>query len=232
MRRLPKARCGDDNPNFGKMIIIGHTMGGILTSLMTKSSEGKKLPNMLLKMISVEKSFDELDLSPSERSFFEESMIFEPLPFVKRTIFIATPHKGSEVAKWKVSKFGSSLVTLPFAVVGKTKNAFRKISSHIRSDANRLETFTSIDNLDPDSIFIKSFNELLINKTVKRHSIIGDESGDGGKEGSDGVVPYWSSHIEGVESELIIKSGHNVQVTPECSKEIRRIIIEHLSSEK
>ena len=45
--------------------------------------------------------------------------------------------------------------------------------------------------------------------------------------GSDGVVPYESSHLEGAQSELIVKSGHNVQKTPLGIEEVRRILLEH-----
>ena len=40
--------------------------------------------------------------------------------------------------------------------------------------------------------------------------------GVNGLLGSDGVVPYWSSHLDGAESELIVRSGHEVFTKPKC----------------
>jgi hypothetical protein len=38
------------------------------------------------------------------------------------------------------------------------------------------------------------------------------------------VVPYWSSHLDGAESELIVRSGHEVFAKPEAVREIIRIL--------
>jgi hypothetical protein len=46
-------------------------------------------------------------------------------------------------------------------------------------------------------------------------------------QGNDGVVEFKSSHIEGVESELAVRSGHSTQVTPEAIEEVRSILYEH-----
>ena len=46
--------------------------------------------------------------------------------------------------------------------------------------------------------------------------------------GSDGVVPYSSSHLDNVESELVVRSGHSAQQFPLAIQEIRRILLEHL----
>ena len=47
-------------------------------------------------------------------------------------------------------------------------------------------------------------------------------------DGDDGVVKYQSAHIEPVESELVIKSGHSTQATPATIEEVRRILYLHL----
>jgi hypothetical protein len=40
-------------------------------------------------------------------------------------------------------------------------------------------------------------------------------------------VRYQSAHIEGVESELIVRSGHSVQANPQTVLEVRRILLLH-----
>ena len=45
---------------------------------------------------------------------------------------------------------------------------------------------------------------------------------------TDGVVAYESAHIEGVESEKVVRSGHSTQGHPETIEEVRRILREHI----
>ena len=65
------------------------------------------------------------------------------------------------------------------------------------------------------------------------HSILGDR-GKGGNlnrtepVSSDGIVPYWSSHLEGAESEIIIPSGHWTNQHPQGIAEVKRILYLHL----
>jgi hypothetical protein len=60
---------------------------------------------------------------------------------------------------------------------------------------------------------------------VHAHSIIA-VAGNGPVEGSDdGVVKYSSSHLDGVDSEYIVRSGHSVQSNPYAIEEVRRILL-------
>ena len=52
----------------------------------------------------------------------------------------------------------------------------------------------------------------------------------GATDGTDGFVPYWSAHIDGAASELVIKSAHSVQQTPRAARETRRILLEHIAA--
>jgi hypothetical protein len=51
-------------------------------------------------------------------------------------------------------------------------------------------------------------NKLPITRGIPYHSIIGDRGGGDTPNSSDGVVPYWSSHLDGAQSELIVNSDH------------------------
>jgi hypothetical protein len=55
--------------------------------------------------------------------------------------------------------------------------------------------------------------------------------GDGPITGkTDGVVAYESAHIDGVASELVVRSGHSTQGHPDTVEEVRRILREHVSA--
>ena len=47
--------------------------------------------------------------------------------------------------------------------------------------------------------------------------------------GTDGVVPYVSSHLDGAASELVVHSDHGVTNDPAAMAEIRRILHLHLA---
>ena len=65
---------------------------------------------------------------------------------------------------------------------------------------------------------------------VPYHSIIGDRGRGDGAKSSDGVVPYWSSHLKGASSELIVPSDHSAPLNAEAIAEVRRILKLHSQS--
>ena len=56
---------------------------------------------------------------------------------------------------------------------------------------------------------------------IHAHSIIAVQGTGPIEDGDDGVVKYSSAHIAGVESELVIRSGHSVQGHPLAVDEVR-----------
>ena len=56
--------------------------------------------------------------------------------------------------------------------------------------------------------------------------------GDGPLEdGNDGIVEYKSAHIDGVDSELVVRSAHSCQANPHTLAEVRRILLLNLSED-
>jgi hypothetical protein len=86
---------------------------------------------------------------------------------------------------------------------------------------------TALDNMDASNPFVQTLSGLPIAAGVHAHSIIPVKGTGPVEEGNDGVVKYNSAHIDGVESELIVHSGHSTQATPETIEEVRRILYEH-----
>jgi hypothetical protein len=83
--------------------------------------------------------------------------------------------------------------------------------------------------MDPAQPFIKTLAPIPVAEGITAHSIIAVQ-GDGPiQTGGDGVVKYESAHIEGVESEVVVRFGHSVQGQPKAVEEVRRILTEHLN---
>jgi hypothetical protein len=60
--------------------------------------------------------------------------------------------------------------------------------------------------------------------------VIGDRGRGDTPNSSDGIVPYSSSHLDGVESECIVPSNHSVQACLPAAEETKRILKKHLGS--
>jgi hypothetical protein len=82
----------------------------------------------------------------------------------------------------------------------------------------------SVDTLEPNDRFVETVNKLPITPGIAYHSIIGDRGRGDTPNSSDGVVPYWSSHLDGAQSELIVPSNHAAPRNPEAIREVERIL--------
>jgi hypothetical protein len=87
----------------------------------------------------------------------------------------------------------------------------------------------SVDSLEPNDRFVEAVNKLPTTAGIPYHSIIGDRGRGNTPNSSDGVVPYWSSHLPGAQSELIVNSDHGAQYNPQAIRKVERILKLNLS---
>ena len=207
------------DPGLKQMVVIGHSQGGLLTKMMVIHS-GSKFYDGAFK-----KPLEELRVSDETRDLLRRVAFFEPLPFVKRVIFICTPHRGSFLAarEW-VGYILRRLVSTPARLV-KTSGELlaNRDALVVNVSGNRLAT--AVDNMSPTHNFVRSLQTIPVDASVEAYSIIAVK-GDGPIEsGDDGVVQYQSAHIDGVQSELVVRWDHSVQGRPEAIEEVRRILL-------
>lgn len=88
---------------------------------------------------------------------------------------------------------------------------------------------TSIDSMSPKNAGLLSVAEIPLAPGIKGHSIIAIKGDEDPQEGDDGVVTYKSAHIDSVESEFLVRSGHSCQGHPLVIEEVRRILLKHLT---
>jgi hypothetical protein len=160
-------------------------------------------------------------------------MFFEHLPYVKRVIFIATPHRGSPMADEWYTKMLSDMVGLPTVVSNATtKMAGSGALTESAASSLTKKAPTALLLLSPSSAFIKATNAVPLEPNIPYHSIIGTRKPTTvGAGTSDGVVPYESSHLDFVESEKLVPSGHSAQEHPLAIAEVKRILHEHLEKQ-
>ncbi len=207
------------------VVLVGHSMGGLLSRLMTEKSGDDVWFQFFNEPV------DELPLPEEEREIIRNMAYFEPLPFVSRVVFIATPHGGSQMADDAIGRIFSQLIRLPSqlitlstTVLSESVYALTPFGQAILGE--RLPT--SIDMLEADSELLNRLKADPLNPNVTFHSIIGDKGPEGDREGTDGVVPYASAHLEGVASEKVVQSGHRAHQDPVAIAELDRILREHV----
>ena len=207
-------------------VFIGHSMGGLICRLLITDA-GDKIWRGLFGTPPAKTPF-----TPETRRFFEEALIFNHRPEVKRVVFISTPHRGSDLATSLIGRFGSGLVKTPQSF----RSAYAEMKPLLVSDP-AATTFkrmpNSVDTLEPKDRFVEAVNKLPITSGIPYHSIMGDRGRGDTPNSSDGVVPYWSSHLDGARSELIVPSDHGAQYCPQAIAEVRRILkmnLDHSSS--
>jgi len=209
---------------FDQMVIVGHSMGGLLSKVMVQHS-GHVVWDYLF-----DKSIDELDIRDDERELLENLFFFEPLPFVKCMVFMATPHRGSELAKSRLNKIGLSFVKLSDDMT----DFFMDVVPFLKEEHKTHPVYakkrvpTGFHGLRSDSAYAALIDAIPIDPAVSYHSIIGNKVAADTPGGSDGVVTYDSAHLEGAVSEKIVHSDHNVHTNPAGILEVRRILHEHL----
>ena len=214
---------------FDKMVLIGHSMGGLLSRLqVTSCNEALVLEKLKLKATGEFKK----KLSPEELRKLQELINFAPAPFIKRVVFIAVPHRGSQIAMGYIARAGASLIRLPADLVRRNIEIFNTLFKGKKKEEFPLRAATGVDNLRPDNIMLQVLNSLEIPAALPYHSIMGNKDAEGIPGGSDGVVPYTSSHLDGAVSELVVKSRHSVQQNSLAIQEVRRILLLHVDPKR
>jgi len=142
---------------------------------------------------------------------------------------MATPHRGSELTVGRIANWVTSFVTVPVnAADAFTDVVTRNRDALVLSRADtKPRMWTSLDHMNPRNDFLKALADIPLAPGVVSNSIIAVRGVGPIEKDEDGVVAYRSAHLDGVESELVIRSGHSLQDQPEAVEEVRRILLFH-----
>jgi pimeloyl-ACP methyl ester carboxylesterase len=206
---------------FDKMVIVGHSMGGLLTKMMVQETGAR------LWQIVSDRPVDELAGEPADRELFRRALFYKPRTEVRRVVFIATPHRGSQVDQGPIGHLGSRLIRLPDPLRASYDRLIARNRPDFFTEWFRKGLPTSVDELEWRSTILMRLDQLGLAPTTKAHSIIAVQHNPPKASGSDGMVPYESAHLDGVASELLVSSGHLCQDKPAVIHEVRRILGEH-----
>jgi triacylglycerol esterase/lipase EstA (alpha/beta hydrolase family) len=205
------------DPALREMVLAGHSQGGLLVKLMVVDLEARAR-----RLLTPEV---EERLTEETRDLLRRLTAVRPLPFVRRVIFLSTPHRGSYVAgNWlahQASRFVRQSGTL-------LRGADDLLTTNPQLAAILpVDKIGSVYGMTPGSPLVTALAPAPLAPGVVGHSIIAVK-GDGPLEQeTDGVVAYSSAHLEGMASELVVTSGHSVQQAPKAIEEVRRILREY-----
>lgn len=214
-------------PALDQMVLIGHSMGGLLSHLQTIQSNDD-----YWRLVSNE-AFPQIKADPKAKKRLEEVFFFQPSPSIRRVVMIGTPHRGSNFAnpttEWILGK-----LTTPIKRIAETQEELYKNNPGAFPTTSLLSIDTSIDSLSPHAPIFPVMLAAQRPPWVKYHSIVGVLPKDSwlakiSAEG-DGVVPRESAHFEGAASEITVPADHSsVHSHPAAVLEVRRILLEHLA---
>jgi pimeloyl-ACP methyl ester carboxylesterase len=210
--------AGND-PALSEMVVIGHSQGGLLAKAMVVDT-GDKVWNAIAN-----KPLDQVALSPEQRELLRQAIFIKPLPNVRRVVFIATPHRGSYLTEYPITELLGRFLTLPARIV-QTGVELARNASDFKVNPRSLGS-GSLFGMTPNNPVLQTMAATPIAPGIHADSIIA-VAGNGPVEGSnDGVVEYSSSHLDGVDSEYIVRSTHSTQSNPYTIGEVRRILLVH-----
>lgn len=211
------------NPNLQEIVLVGHSMGGILSRLMI-SQNNEELPPWLPSPIN-----NSL-LSNNAKNLATDMFFFKPQQYIGRVIFIATPHRGIKIASLRISRMLNSIIRIPIEIQNSLLSGLRLNPDIPVEEETALMKLNSIDNVSPNSYLIHSMQLEPISPRVPFHSIIG--IGKFGRKKplnktTDLVVSYQSAHIEGAKSELTVEAWHNLHKYNKTITEVGEILKQH-----
>lgn len=212
-------------PDHKDLVLVGHSMGGIISRLMVTDAGDTIWREMFGR------GPDEFAMPGFSRQLLQDALIFDKRDEVARAVFIATPHRGSMLASSWIGRTVSRLVRLPSHLTDMRND----LASVLMADAAGIQLNfapNSIDTLSPDNRFVREVNKLPVAPGVPFHSIIGDRGRGDTPDSSDGVVAYWSSHMAGAASEKIVPSNHSAHQHPEAIREVKRILKLHINQRR
>lgn len=199
---------------WNDLVLVGHSMGGLITRLLVTSSAGP-FADLERNALSLAEG------DPEFQAYLKSLVTFEPLPFVREVVFMGAPHRGASMANRPAGSAGQGIMSRPDYI-----RSF--LAAKEGREARLSRQANGIANLGPNSLFSLALGSSTWSPAVTVHSIMGDVKQAGSTNGSDSIVAYWSSHVNGAKSELVVHADHlSLHKEIPAIAEVRRILLAH-----
>ncbi|MFW6169495.1 MAG: hypothetical protein ACODAD_03325 [Planctomycetota bacterium] len=212
-----------EDPGIANTAVVGHGTGGLVAKLTATHSDDRLWYSVARRPLS--------DINVSEedhRNRLRRLFYFEPIPFVRRVVFVGTPHNGTQPASRLVGQWSAGRVQ-------------RSVSERIAHDllikqnpgvfkpeiSDRLPN--GMDLMDRNSHLLRTIRVLCTGPQTQLHNILAvgclsPFSGQG-----DGIVSRKSAQHHSVSTEKQIPTHHgNLHETDEAFNELACILRRHV----
>ena len=163
------------------MAVVGHSMGGLVAKLTVTRSDDR------LWYAIANRPLSEIKSRKRDGKRLAEWFYFEPLPFVRRVVFMGTPHGGAMAASQTVGRCSSRFVEYPTAQIIE-HDLLVKQNPGVFSPEVRDRVPTSIDMMESSSCLLQAVKQLCPGENVQLHNIIGTKCVSPLEGCGDGVV--------------------------------------------
>jgi hypothetical protein len=214
----------NNNPTLKRMVLIGHSMGGLLAKLQVVYSDDK-LYSGLCRV-----PFNELQGKPTVLELARKTLFFEPNPNISHVVYIGTPHNGSPLSFTPTGRLGSLIAHTP----SWQKNFRSELNEQNPSaflPAFKIQSQpNSIDMLGFENPFLKVFQGLRPSEHIQVHSIAGDLNQLFESRKGDSVVPLTSALATKSDTVTIVQERHmELHHHPKTISEITRILQQNIT---
>ena len=210
-----------------KLVLIGHSMGGLLAKSVGVDS-GSALWDAAFRV-----PVDSLRAPEASRKTFAEALYLKPWSSVGLIIFLGTPQHGSEAADGLLGRLSSSLLRLPSDYVNLAREIGLRDPQELQPDIRPRFTsgrMTSVESLSPRYPMMQAYGELPMVADIPFYSIIGTATHDAHGRASDGYVTVESARLAGSVSDTLLPIRHGQFDRAAPLNVIYRILREHADS--
>jgi len=208
------------------MVIVGKSTGGQVVKMLAAPSD-EAIWNAVFAQ-----PLGQIQATLELRTELADTFFFQPEPYVRRVIFVATGHRGSKLARQPGVRLGVELI--------RRNNPLRQLCAELEALNSPLvfqpffrnRTPSSIDGMQANDPLLVALEAQPISPRVAYHSIIANSRPRllvPLEKSSDGLVSYSSAHLDGAASECIVSASHMCEADPEVITEVQRILTLHVS---
>jgi len=206
------------------MVLVGHSLGGVIARMLCADS-GDVLWNAAFVTDASQMHADASDLAIVDQTFH-----FTAYPGVGRAIFLAAPHRGSPAAASWYGRLARVLVGRRSPEIQSLRRVAQANPESVKAelrDPYLHGWVNSISTLQSAQPVRAAGERLMPREGIAYHTIAGALPYYGFE--SDGVVPVTSALLDGAQSTLVVRHGHDLAESSEALAEVARILQEDVA---
>lgn len=211
-----------DEPGIANTAVVGHGIGGLVAKLVATYSDDRLWYSIARRPLHA------LNASAEKRTELHEQFYFEPVPFVRRVVFVGTPHNGTQLASRTVAGWTAARAQLPRQEQIEHDLLIKQNPGTFTPEvADRMPS--SLDLTDRNSCLLQTIKVLCPGPNVQLHNIIGVGSLSPLSGRGDGVVSCRSAQHHSVSTEKQVHANRcKLHRSDETTKELVCILTRHI----